>query len=488
MTVYFVISVEQVVLSHCPLGSPHPDRSMSDVSCNEVNTICLLTSMEVPTVGPPSPPHRSHDSIGTDVLAPTPELIRTPTGEDLETPAGSPDVNPTRTGEKVDDRCASEYKGYKGYNRNTSHFGSGTNAKVFINLCGEITCVESELKTSTRDPFENGQKDHFTINGPYLGHLTKLKIWHDGAGVLPRWFLEKVTVKEPLSGMSYTFTCNCWIDGNSRKTLSTQEKPKEMTSYVVKCKEEENEPSTATDPWTEANSINVERNITQHNTTESTEAITLKEISKPNAQSSGMPRRNVPIAIGFFSIVCLLSVVLFIYLLIRTYVKGSSGEDDDVSQIPTKNTLSHIPKIILQQSRSSACSTNAGGKSKESKNEEENKFGKKKNPFIITEDYSTIYSKIQFTARQTREGPHPQGDPVNYANIRFNKKLAGSSPFTDSEYENVSSHAGKGVEKRNCKEKECVYHIAGTPGARGSKPGREYPKDPDYAEPWAEEL
>uniref|UniRef100_UPI00358F8FF8 uncharacterized protein isoform X1 n=1 Tax=Myxine glutinosa TaxID=7769 RepID=UPI00358F8FF8 len=377
---------------------------------------------------------------------------------------------------------------YKGSVHTGSHFGSGTNAKVFINLCGEITCVESELKTSTRDPFENGQKDHFTINGPYLGHLTKLKIWHDGAGVLPRWFLEKVTVKEPLSGMSYTFTCNCWIDGNSRKTLSTQEKPKEMTSYVVKCKEEENEPSTATDPWTEANSINVERNITQHNTTESTEAITLKEISKPNAQSSGMPRRNVLIAIGFFSIVCLLSVVLFIYLLIRTYVKGSSGEDDDVSQIPTKNTLSHIPKIFLQQSRSSACSTNAGGKSKESKNEEENKFGKKKNPFIITEDYSTIYSKIQFTARQTREGPHPQGDPVNYANIRFNKKLAGSSPFTDSEYENVSSHAGKGVEKRNCKEKECVYHIAGTPGARGSKPGREYPKDPDYAEPWAEEL
>uniref|UniRef100_UPI00358F3CA9 uncharacterized protein isoform X2 n=1 Tax=Myxine glutinosa TaxID=7769 RepID=UPI00358F3CA9 len=103
-----------------------------------------------------------------------------------------------------------------------SRLGSGTDAKVFINLCGEITCVESELKTSTRNLFEKGQKDHFTINGPYLGHLTKLKIWHDGAGVLPSWFLDKVTVKEPLSGMTDTFTCNCWIDRNSRRTLSAQ--------------------------------------------------------------------------------------------------------------------------------------------------------------------------------------------------------------------------------------------------------------------------
>uniref|UniRef100_UPI003590090D uncharacterized protein n=1 Tax=Myxine glutinosa TaxID=7769 RepID=UPI003590090D len=122
-----------------------------------------------------------------------------------------------------------------------SRFRSGTDAKVFINLCGEITCVESELNTSKPNPFEKGQKDDFTINGPYLGHLTKLKIWHDGAGVLSDWFLEKVTVKEPLSGMSYTFTCNCWIEGISGRILSPQVKNRNKVSRQIRKHQKEDE-------------------------------------------------------------------------------------------------------------------------------------------------------------------------------------------------------------------------------------------------------
>uniref|UniRef100_A0A8C4QLY1 Ig-like domain-containing protein n=1 Tax=Eptatretus burgeri TaxID=7764 RepID=A0A8C4QLY1_EPTBU len=111
---------------------------------------------------------------------------------------------------------------YKVFVRTGNVLWSGTDAKVFIELCGEFNCVESELKTSTRNPFEQGQEDHFTIDGTYLGNLTHLKIWHNKAGTGPTWLLKKVTVTEQQFGMSYTFTCSCWIDGNSPKTLPAQ--------------------------------------------------------------------------------------------------------------------------------------------------------------------------------------------------------------------------------------------------------------------------
>lgn len=64
--------------------------------------------------------------------------------------------------------------------------GAGTDANVYVVLFGENgDSGELHLKQSetNKSPFENGQEDVFTIpNVLSLGHLIKLRVWHDNKG------------------------------------------------------------------------------------------------------------------------------------------------------------------------------------------------------------------------------------------------------------------------------------------------------------------
>lgn len=58
-----------------------------------------------------------------------------------------------------------------------------------------------------------------------LGALHKLKVWHDNKGLGSAWHLEKIVVKQTVSGEEFVFECNQWLskkheDGELERELT----------------------------------------------------------------------------------------------------------------------------------------------------------------------------------------------------------------------------------------------------------------------------
>jgi hypothetical protein len=73
--------------------------------------------------------------------------------------------------------------------------GAGTDAQVYITLFGSNgkQTQKIHLKDSNnKNPFEQKETDKFTVQGEYIGELTKLRIEHDNSGFSSGWFLDKV--------------------------------------------------------------------------------------------------------------------------------------------------------------------------------------------------------------------------------------------------------------------------------------------------------
>ncbi|XP_059505870.1 lipoxygenase homology domain-containing protein 1 [Stegostoma tigrinum] len=72
--------------------------------------------------------------------------------------------------------------------------GAGTDAKVFIQIYGELGKTEVIHLRSRSDNFVRGATEMFKIEAQNVGKLIKLRIGHDGSGLAPGWFLESVTI------------------------------------------------------------------------------------------------------------------------------------------------------------------------------------------------------------------------------------------------------------------------------------------------------
>ncbi|CAF4587849.1 unnamed protein product [Rotaria sp. Silwood1] len=105
---------------------------------------------------------------------------------------------------------------------------AGTDARVYIIM------YNNELSSSqiflSDGKFERKSIDTFTIDAPdNLSPLTALDIGHDNTGMGPGWYLDKVVVDCPSTGIEQTFPCNAWLaDDTGDKLL--ERRLKEDTS------------------------------------------------------------------------------------------------------------------------------------------------------------------------------------------------------------------------------------------------------------------
>ena len=90
-----------------------------------------------------------------------------------------------------------------------------TKANVSVKLFGEygnsdqLQLRQSETK---RKKFQVNQVDLFTFREqPWLGKLSKLRVWHDNEGPSPAWFLSSIYVLDELSGRLFCFAIDSWL-------------------------------------------------------------------------------------------------------------------------------------------------------------------------------------------------------------------------------------------------------------------------------------
>jgi hypothetical protein len=98
--------------------------------------------------------------------------------------------------------------------KTTNKRGAGTDANVYIIIYGELgDSGERHLNKSKthRNKFERNQTDIFDLEIVHLGELKKVRVWHDNSGLLAKWHLETITVKDTKTGKEYEFPCNRWL-------------------------------------------------------------------------------------------------------------------------------------------------------------------------------------------------------------------------------------------------------------------------------------
>nr|XP_051709166.1 polycystic kidney disease protein 1-like 1 [Oryctolagus cuniculus] len=91
-------------------------------------------------------------------------------------------------------------------------------SKVYIVLCGENGLSETrELHCPRRPLFERNSRHTFVLSAPaQLGALRMIRLWHDGRGPSPSWFVSHVMVKELCSGRAWFFPAQCWLAASRR--------------------------------------------------------------------------------------------------------------------------------------------------------------------------------------------------------------------------------------------------------------------------------
>lgn len=94
--------------------------------------------------------------------------------------------------------------------------GSTTSANVWLSVAGQ-------LGDSGRMDLPKSLLEH-TFEHRNLGVLTTLRIGHDNSGMMPRWLVEYILVRNELTGHTYKFNCGRWLgkgvdDGSTERLL-----------------------------------------------------------------------------------------------------------------------------------------------------------------------------------------------------------------------------------------------------------------------------
>ncbi|CAF3664483.1 unnamed protein product [Rotaria sordida] len=92
--------------------------------------------------------------------------------------------------------------------------GASTNAPISIKLYGTngyadfVELVDSETH---RVPFLKDQIDVFTIQTYHVGELAGITIGHNQKETRSSWFLNKVSIDDPIRNITYNISCNAWL-------------------------------------------------------------------------------------------------------------------------------------------------------------------------------------------------------------------------------------------------------------------------------------
>ncbi|XP_023678721.2 lipoxygenase homology domain-containing protein 1 isoform X1 [Paramormyrops kingsleyae] len=94
-----------------------------------------------------------------------------------------------------------------------SMWGAGTDAKVYVNIYGEMgdTGERYLRKSNHLNKFEKGQEDILTVTAIDLGPLKKLRIRHDNSQGNSAWFLDRVEIVDCKDDTTYYFPCKRWL-------------------------------------------------------------------------------------------------------------------------------------------------------------------------------------------------------------------------------------------------------------------------------------
>ncbi|XP_051019198.1 lipoxygenase homology domain-containing protein 1 isoform X2 [Acomys russatus] len=114
----------------------------------------------------------------------------------------------------IDEEEMMEWTSYTVSVKTSDILGAGTDANVFIIIFGENGDSGTlALKQSANwNKFERNNTDTFNFSDMLsLGHLCKLRVWHDNKGIFPGWHLSYVDVKDNSRDETFRFQCDCWL-------------------------------------------------------------------------------------------------------------------------------------------------------------------------------------------------------------------------------------------------------------------------------------
>lgn len=120
----------------------------------------------------------------------------------------------------------SQYTSFKVFVKTGSVIGAGTDANVYLVIKGAQATspkIPLEYSLTSRNKFENGSLDVFTVAASNLGKLCSILIGHDGKGIGSGWFLESIEMEDLITYEHFYFKCNQWIDeGKGDKKLERE--------------------------------------------------------------------------------------------------------------------------------------------------------------------------------------------------------------------------------------------------------------------------
>ncbi|XP_004422559.1 PREDICTED: lipoxygenase homology domain-containing protein 1 isoform X1 [Ceratotherium simum simum] len=114
----------------------------------------------------------------------------------------------------IDGEEMMEWTSYTVSVKTSDILGAGTDANVFIIIFGENgdSGILPLKQSANWNKFERNNTDTFNFSNMLsLGHLCKLRVWHDNKGIFPGWHLSYVDVKDNSRDETFRFQCDCWL-------------------------------------------------------------------------------------------------------------------------------------------------------------------------------------------------------------------------------------------------------------------------------------
>jgi len=99
---------------------------------------------------------------------------------------------------------------------------ASTTADVFCILHGECGSTSSLPLSNSKDNFQRGAEDEFTVEAFNVGKVAKVEIGHNSRGVGAAWHLQHVEVVNAKTGEREIFLCNLWLDKTNGDKLTTR--------------------------------------------------------------------------------------------------------------------------------------------------------------------------------------------------------------------------------------------------------------------------
>ncbi|CAF2651593.1 unnamed protein product [Rotaria sp. Silwood2] len=102
--------------------------------------------------------------------------------------------------------------------------GASTSAPIrikFYGTNGYTDFVDLNNSETHRVPFLKDQTDVFTVQTCHVGQLVGITIGHDQKDMRSGWFLNKVSINDPIRKLTYNISCNAWLSNksNDQKTM-----------------------------------------------------------------------------------------------------------------------------------------------------------------------------------------------------------------------------------------------------------------------------